>query len=452
MHETTPSVFLQVGLELEEQQYVPTRSQRDCTWQRLTVCYRRVLSLIRVSPNSDKSAAEFQEKQTLIKRRIQLWQAIQDVHMPMVARLRNGNSPPAASTSSPPGATSSSPHPESSSSATQLVTVRGSPKVDEIRLWLPSSLPPSLIDAESLATLRDKERRLRLAQLSDSLEDIRRQRRILTSITQFKHLNVSNTGQAANTRIRSLYARFDSKTRRSVLRYRAARAAMEVLDPEGEWRGSFLVLNDGDVRGPGREDEEASEGRHEVSWIWLSRTALPVVPTVSVAGGDLTRPANASEFADCMRVEWARFRARVQRWDEEVRLLQEEMRRILAYCEHKAIWWREQGPRRTSASPALQQALLVYAEKQAAMFDALRLRCAAMWVPYLKTFRDLPPWAIPYKNIASTMHRTHVMRARLVQIGQEVDLENPPSSSEDESSGEESDISVGEGGDDTAGM
>ncbi|TFK79917.1 hypothetical protein K466DRAFT_504786, partial [Polyporus arcularius HHB13444] len=314
VHETTPSVFLQVGLELEEQQ--------------------RVLAMIKVSPNSDKSAAELQEKQTLIKRRIALWQAIQDVHMPQVPALRARALPvqQSAISSHDPCSTS---------------------KAEDIKLFLPSALPASLRQLESLASLCDKERRLRLAQLSDCLEDIRRLRRVLTGITQFKRLNVSNTGQRANTRIRALYARFEAKIHRSVLRYRAARVAMEALNPAGGWAQQYRELRDEDISGPGRDDD-ASEGRQELSWIWLAST--------------------------------------------------------------KAAWWRNQAGRRSDASPQLARALSIYAEKQALVMDRLQRHFVALWIPYLESSGPLPPWAVQYAGLEACGRCAKVWRHRALQL------------------------------------
>ena len=116
-----------------------------------------------------------------------------------------------------------------------------------------------------------------------------------------------------------------------------------------------------------------------------------------------------------MRVEWARFKARVDRWDEEVRLLEEEMRRIIAYFEYKAEWWRSQANRRTGVSVAMARALSVYAERQASTFDGLRLRCASLWAPYLKTYGALPKWAEPYEELTAKPPRVRVMRMRLSQ-------------------------------------
>jgi hypothetical protein len=46
---------------------------------------------------------------------------------------------------------------------------------------------------------------------------------------------------------------------------------MVVLEPEGSWVQKYLELKQEDVRNPGRGDHEVSEGRREVSWIWMVR-------------------------------------------------------------------------------------------------------------------------------------------------------------------------------------
>ena len=40
-----------------------------------------------------------------------------------------------------------------------------------------------------------------------------------------------------------------------------------------------------------------------------------------------------------LRIEWCKARARAQRWSEEVRLLLEEMRRVLQFLQWKALVW-----------------------------------------------------------------------------------------------------------------
>ena len=64
-------------------------------------------------------------------------------------------------------------------------------------------------------------------------------------------------------------------------RYRAARKALSILDPNGDWERRLLPLRPEDIRGPTRQDDE-SEGRRRLTWIWLvGQTAQ-----VSVNPGD----------------------------------------------------------------------------------------------------------------------------------------------------------------------
>ncbi|KAH9851013.1 hypothetical protein C2E23DRAFT_733773 [Lenzites betulinus] len=354
-HEVTPGAFLQVGLELEDQQ--------------------RALRLRGPNGSSLNALAEQQEKRNVIRRRIELWQGIQDVHMPMVAPLR-AEGPDTAS--------------DVSASASRA---RKSP--EDIVLFLPSSLPPSHRSAAVLSSLLNKERRLRLGQLSDTLTDIRHLRRILASISDYTRLNVNGEGQRAITRFRDLYASFQAKVKRATERYRAAYTAMQILEPDGLWSRTYRPLLDTDLRGPRREDESTSEGRYEVSWIWLAPTAS------AEEVRDFATPASAEEFAASMRVEWARAKARAERWEEEELLLMEEMRRIIKYCEWKASWWRSRAELRSqTASSSVLQGLRAYAAKQVAVWEGLACRCASWWIQYLRTLGPLPEWIAPYARHA----------------------------------------------------
>ncbi|KZP11773.1 hypothetical protein FIBSPDRAFT_709122, partial [Athelia psychrophila] len=67
-----------------------------------------------------------------------------------------------------------------------------------------------------------------------------------------------------------------------------------------------------------------------------------------------------------LRVEWAKCKARQARWHEELRLLQEEMRRVIAYGVSKERWWRERPLQRTVEDAALAEGLSVYALEHAA--------------------------------------------------------------------------------------
>jgi hypothetical protein len=79
-----------------------------------------------------------------------------------------------------------------------------------------------------------------------------------------------------------------------------------------------------------------------------------------------------------LRCEWAKSRARADRWNEEVELVMEEMRRVLAFLEWKAAWWMKQGDTHLDVSPNIADGIRAYAAKQAhinrALGDSFRKR------------------------------------------------------------------------------
>lgn len=110
-----------------------------------------------------------------------------------------------------------------------------------------------------------------MAQADDALLELKRQLRISATIRDFKIAQVGGTSQKMGTRTRSLLDRFYQKTLRCGRRYSAAFAALSKLDPGGEWADRLRYLNHAtDIRGPHREDDDPSEGKREMSWIWLA--------------------------------------------------------------------------------------------------------------------------------------------------------------------------------------
>lgn len=269
--------------------------------------------------------------------------------------------------------------------------------IENTPLWLPSGLPDSLsrpLRATMTPGLLDKEKSLRLAQAEDALEEIRRLRRVVTGLVIFKKLNVSGTGQKRNTRMRTLFKRFGNSTKRAAACYRDAYDALTKLDPSGDWSSRLRVLRDEDIRGPAKEDRddkfdnrpETSDRRREQSWIWLVHRASNDDST----GGEEHLDAN-------LRVEWMKSRARFLRWDEEVVLIVEEMRRTLAYFEYKAAWWHARKHLRdSSAPPDICHGVNAYAEKQAFLLHCRTGQYSRHWLPHLASQGATPSWCEPY--------------------------------------------------------
>jgi len=240
-HETSPSTFLTVGLDLEEQQYVallfePMTFADACDFRReLAQEYKK-------KKTTTLHAAELLEKRNSLRRRIETWREVQVHYMPGVAQAR----------ASLPAITLETP--------------------ETMHLCLPSMMPSSLWATGCLPAIVDKERRLRLAQADDALAELRRQLRIAATIRDYK--KSIGPSQKLGLRTRTLLNRFHDKTLRCARRYSAAFEALKALDPNGDWTARLRHLDHAhDIRGPHRDEDDESEGRREMSWIWLAGRA-----------------------------------------------------------------------------------------------------------------------------------------------------------------------------------
>ncbi|KAF8059257.1 hypothetical protein FPV67DRAFT_1395314, partial [Lyophyllum atratum] len=234
---------------------------------------------------------------------------------------------------------------------------------EQMDLQLPSSLDAvgrSRICTSDLPTIED---RLREAHASEALGDLRRQLRTRTFARKFKDENAKSQG--AYTRMRALQDQIERKIRSARDRYCAARDALFKLRGPGEWEETFRILTAADIRAVNEwtvlEEEvetgkraraivdvdensdgevrlrtlstlrlRVGDGRRNMSWIWYTVTAA-----------EMEEDADDS-LHEGIRLEWVKARARADRWREEVMLLEEEMRRVLEYCEWRASWWEKE--------------------------------------------------------------------------------------------------------------
>ena len=151
---------------------------------------------------------------------------------------------------------------------------------EDVPLFLPLSLSPNFQSAPGFMKTLAHKTQLCIAQADDSLADIRHHLRIISGLWLFKTVNISGTGNRLNTRMRSLFNRFNHHMQQSVLCYRAARSALLAANLERQdWEDRLKDLKDSDVQGPGKDDfyfQEAGKATYgaskccyEISWIWL---------------------------------------------------------------------------------------------------------------------------------------------------------------------------------------
>ena len=172
-------------------------------------------------------------------------------------------------------------------------------QVEQIPLYLPSSLDAATRSNVCPPKVAAVEEKLREAQTYEALDDLRRQLRARVFANRFKLKNI--TGQTANTRARQWQKTIDEKAISFKHIYRRARQALLALRGPGEWSLKVLrELKEEDVRafneraltaeearerlearraagviteevlGQPAEDLVLGEGRRTISWIWYS--------------------------------------------------------------------------------------------------------------------------------------------------------------------------------------
>ena len=290
---------------------------------------------------------------------------------------------------------------------------------DSLKLWLPSEVSADDRDIWCLPDIPFLEFRFRFAQANDCLAELRRLRRLLQGL-QDQNAKHPSSSQNNVTRSQGLFEGFKSRIQRCASRYSHARDAMLALDPDEKfrpgWTQRFQKLNESDIRGPGRERDDKSEGQFVLSWIWLvprlshppqppATTAqdgpVPATNSSAVPGTEMTTddeptPANEEELADSMRVHWAKCQARAERYEEEVLLTIEEMGRTLNYFKWKQGWWLSLASERAkSDNPppmAVQRGLRAYAHRQARIYETLIISFTSRWRKALISHGFSPSW------------------------------------------------------------
>jgi hypothetical protein len=235
-------------------------------------------------------------------------------------------------------------------------TQQSSCEVMDLDLWPPSAIPPdqrSLICGQQLIGI---ETEMRFAQAQQKLEDLRRLLCSRTAAQRFKSVNM--IGQHANTKAMKVLHTIESQINMATLQYQEAYTAHLALMGEGDWQRTLQPLHRDDIVGL-NERVMRKEAQAELE-IARRRAGIsvdtPNVPTTSLGLGEGHRktswiwyrvPAEehltdkTGQLGTGVRIEWAKSRARCHRWREELELLEEEMRRIILYCECQSRWWTD---------------------------------------------------------------------------------------------------------------
>ena len=230
---------------------------------------------------------------------------------------------------------------------------------ENVELWFPSTLPSASRNTQCVVGLPQLEYRLRFAQAMNALHDIRLSRRLIRVLTTKSQSHIT-APQRPGTRTRTVFDRAKAKLAEAVATYRASRKAIKSLAPDeefGPWKNTVLKLEDEDIRGPGREEYEPSRSRFVQSWIWTT-------------AAHTSTSAEDPDLDAALRIEWCKAHEQAKRYEEEVELVVEEMRRTLVTFQLNACKWDERATSPPPSPPRPVEAVAAagvaaYAHKQA---------------------------------------------------------------------------------------
>ncbi|KAJ7774635.1 hypothetical protein DFH07DRAFT_732672 [Mycena maculata] len=256
------------------------------------------------------------------------------------------------------------------------------PKAEDLKLFMPSGLRTTDREDGCRKGLPAMEAKLREGQCRDALIQVRSRLHAKHHLISYRESQVA--GQRSATRAHTLIERIGERIEAGAVKYRRAREALIALWGSTacthirELRAIDIQLDEeresdsrarkklGSIRsskhrrqGPGLSSKEKS-----FSWIWTE------------GGGP---GADEQELHDSVRVEWSKAKAQKERWEEEVELLREEMRRVLRFLRWRAIWWEMRRGLRPGVAPDVASGLQAYAARQAVIHREIGCRFKRMW-------------------------------------------------------------------------
>ncbi|KAL0563734.1 hypothetical protein V5O48_018330 [Marasmius crinis-equi] len=349
---------------------------------------QHILAMLKIKNLTEFKETSIQKKRTALLQRIRKFYGSLRHHMPAVQRLIDKDSPLSEAT-----------------------------RPEELKLFLPSSLDPSILrplppsPANSNpgttrivcpSELIDMEDRLRFAQAHESLSRLRAQLRART--VAYKETSKESASQTMYLRLHTLQDQIEAKVKALSETYRRAQAALLVLRGEGPWCTVLRELQPEDVRGISERILRAAEKRRldkdreragisteelnslvgkvnvptvavnptltrgqdkdQLSWIWYThRIVVESSDGMDSISGE--EGVDFQELQESLCSEWCKARARARRSHEEIRLVAEEMRRSIAFCQYQSAWRQAQCNQRHNIPGYLQEGLTAYAKEHA---------------------------------------------------------------------------------------
>ncbi|KAJ6467623.1 hypothetical protein C8R47DRAFT_942443, partial [Mycena vitilis] len=302
--------------------------------------------------------------------------------------------------------------------AIQALAARVEP-ADEPAENVPLMLPSALTDAQRAGQgcvegVLEIEDLLRAAQCRTSLPRLRNQLHIKSRFLLYKKHNSRHQGM--NTRSRTIVARNESRIRLHSEKFQMVWQARLHIAKGDKSKVGWPQLKKEDIRcmqdaeelsrnvekrrranqrrmqteqdqrddgllpqlGPDDDDDMVTRGgenMREVSWIWTMAGTAGTDEELQdgKSSVSLHKLIFSNYLRTALRIEWAKAWARSRRWTEEVRLLEEEWRRLPVSFAHREQQWvkRAQAVPTGSIPFAEAQGKVAYAAKQVQLYRDL---------------------------------------------------------------------------------
>ncbi|KAJ7623098.1 hypothetical protein DFH06DRAFT_1340412 [Mycena polygramma] len=243
-------------------------------------------------------------------------------------------------------------------------------KAECVKLYMPSELSALEREVGCLGRVIDLETWLCENQCHNALVKLRSHLHTKRHLIGFRNAHV--TGQIKSTKARTLIAQVSERADASAEKYNRARAALtSLVGPHHA--PHFKILKPGDMMLDDEIETEETKARKKLALIGAGKgartprhvpgTSKKILSWIWTAAGALDD--DEKHLHESLRVEWSRAKARKLRWEEEVLILREEMRRVLRYLEWQAGWWMVRVSVREGEAEALRAGLSAYAQRQA---------------------------------------------------------------------------------------
>ena len=148
---------------------------------------------------------------------------------------------------------------------------------------------------------------------------------------------------------------------------------------------------------------QLGEGTREVSWIWR----MPALGNKAERSkrGRGKEDAAAVAINGTLWFEWAKSRARLERWQEEETIVEEEMKQTIAYLEWQGNLWNERQRNEGTANSSEEENALrlgqnAYASKQQARLQNMAKYLAGQWMPIIENEEERKEWEGKYGTAA----------------------------------------------------